>query len=287
MRTMKLSFLTHEAYYRLPWNLADNAITWLEPQPNAISTAMRLSGRGSGWAQAARGRDQRLEEINRSRTTDGISIAGGERLLYPHIVDLVRYVASQDWKPIIITNGTMLNAEIIRELKEAGLVGFTVHVDSHQHRPGSNDDSEEDLNELRTRLAEMIHEAGNGRISCSFNVTVYPDTIEDVAALTRWAQEHIDLVHTLVFILFRSLKVDDRFDCYVAGRKLDPGEVNMLRYNLSQAAVYEHVTIPEVVEGSKACPTYQASAFLNSNQDGSTIKWLLALRVGRKDKILG
>jgi len=281
--------LTPEKYYRLPWNLADNAITWLEP-----TTKCNLYCDGCYRANDPDGHKPLedvigdLEQLKKVRKSDGISIAGGEPLIYPHIVDLVGYVTSQGWKPIIITNGTMLNPQIITDLSKAGLVGFTVHVDSHQHRPGWNGKTEEELCELRANIAEMIHEAGRGRVSCSFNATIYRDTLKDIPALTRWAQEHIDLVQTLVFILFRLAKVDPRFDYCVAGRKLDPSEAELLRYNVDHDAAYEDVVVPEVVEKIReACPTYEPSAFLNSNQDGSAIKWLLALRAGRADKILG
>jgi MoaA/NifB/PqqE/SkfB family radical SAM enzyme len=46
------------------------------------------------------------------RNTDGISIAGGEPLIYPQIVELVRYVAAQGWKPIINSNGQELTRRV-------------------------------------------------------------------------------------------------------------------------------------------------------------------------------
>jgi len=53
-----------------------------------------------------------------------------------------------------------LNPELIKDLKKAGLMGFTVHVDSHQNRPGWTGKSEVELNELRSQIAQMIHESG-------------------------------------------------------------------------------------------------------------------------------
>src|SRR5208337_2267917 len=125
--------LAPENYYRLPWNLADNAITWLEP---TTKCNMNCEGcyREKGDHRPLDSVIKELEGIKQVRRTDGISIAGGEPLMYPDLLNLVRYVASQGWKPIIITNGTLLTPELIKDLKEAGLVGFTVHIDSHQGR---------------------------------------------------------------------------------------------------------------------------------------------------------
>ena len=82
--------LTPENYYRLPWNLADNAITWLEP-----TTACNIYCDGCYRENDPSGHKSletvigELEVIKRLRKTHGISIAGGEPLLYPHIRELV------------------------------------------------------------------------------------------------------------------------------------------------------------------------------------------------------
>ncbi|MFH1597348.1 MAG: radical SAM protein [Pseudomonadota bacterium] len=111
--------LTPENYYRLPWNLADNAITWLEP---TFKCNLQCEGcyREKGEHRPLTDVIQELETVKRLRQTDGISIAGGEPLLYPQLLELVRYVNSQGWKPIIITNGTLLSPEVIKDLKKAG-----------------------------------------------------------------------------------------------------------------------------------------------------------------------
>jgi len=224
------------------------------------------------------------------RKTDGISIAGGEPLIYPHIVELVRYVAKQGWKPVIITNGTVLTPQLIQELQQAGLAAFTVHVDSHQHRPGWDGKSEQELNELRTNIAQMIHDAGRGRVAAAFNATIYPDTVKDVPAITQWAQQHINIVQTLVFILFRQAKASEDFDYYGGGQKLniEDGEQLVYFYPMGLTDEYNDVNADEVAQKIKeACPLYEPCAFLNSNQDSSVPKWLLAERAGTSAKILG
>ena len=145
--------LTPGSYYRLPWNLADNAITWLEP-----TTKCNLYCEGCYRENDPDGHRpladviRELETVKTLRRTDNISIAGGEPLIYPDIVPLVRYVASKGWKPVINSNGQALTPELVRELAAAGVVGFTMHVDSHQKRPGWKGASEKDLCELRLSL---------------------------------------------------------------------------------------------------------------------------------------
>jgi len=283
---MSIRPLTPETYYRMPWNLADNAITWLEP---TTKCNMYCEGcyreNDPGGHRPLENVIQELETIRKLRKTDGISIAGGEPLLYPPIVELVRYVASQGWKPIIITNGSLLTPEIIKDLKNAGLVAFTVHVDSHQKRPGWVQKTEEELNELRLKLAVMIQEAGEGQIATAFNATIYRDTLKDIPALTRFAQQHQDLIHTMVYILFRTAKRPPHLESYVGGQVVDPAA---LVYHLEHLQDYEDVTAQEVVDKIReVAPDFEPCAFLNSNEDPRITKWLISTSVGEKDRVLG
>ena len=231
-----------------------------------------------------------LKGVKPLRKSDGISIAGGEPLIYPHIVELVRYVAEQGWKPVIITNGTALTPELIGELQRAGLAAFTLHIDSHQHRPGWDGKTEEQLNELRTHYAQMIHKAGRGRVATSLNTTIYPDTVKDVPIVTRWAQEHIDIVQMLVFILFRQAKASENFDYFGGGRKLgiEDGEKLVYFYPMGMTDEPNDVMAEDVVEQVKqACPHFEPNAYLNASHDSRMVKFLFAGRVGTRDKILG
>jgi len=278
--------LTPELYYRLPWNLADNAITWLEP-----TTKCNLYCEGCYRENDPDGHRplqdviRELETVATLRRTDGISIAGGEPLIYPHIVDLVRYVASQGWKPIINSNGHALTPELVRDLAQAGLVGFTMHVDSHQKRPGYAGQSEAQLCELRLKLAEMIHTHGKGKIACAFNATIYRDTLDDVPMLARWAHGHMDKVQTMVFILFRSMKAQADFDNFALGRPVAGKE---LVYQLDHMENHKDILAQEIVDKLREDdPDLEPCAFLNGTEDPRSMKWLLTLRVGGKDRILG
>lgn len=278
--------LDHNAYYRLPWTLADNAITWLEP-----TTRCNLYCEGCYRENDPGGHKpldvviQELEVVRRLRNTDGISIAGGEPLIYPQIVELVRYVAAQGWKPIINSNGQALTPELLADLRDAGVIGFTFHVDSHQVRPGWKGKTEAELNALRLQLATMVHEVGRGRIACAFNATIYRDTLDQVPMLARWAQDHMDVVNSMVFILFRSARKVGDFDAYVAGRLVDLGE---LVYHLEHQERHHDIVAQEVVDRLRdAYPDYEPCAYLNGTEDPASFKWLLGLRFGNERRVYG
>ncbi|MBN2139785.1 MAG: radical SAM protein [Desulfovibrionaceae bacterium] len=289
---MRTRALTPIKYYRLPWNLSDNAITWLEP-----TTKCNLYCEGCYRENDPEGHKpletviRELESVKKLRRSDGISIAGGEPLIYPQIVDLVRHVAAQGWKPIINSNGHALTPELVRDLERAGLVGFTMHVDSHQKRPGWSGKSEAELNALRLSLAEMIHEAGRGRVACAFNATIYRDTLGDVPMLDRWAEEHMDLVNTMVFILFRSAKLLSKqkdFDGFVNGKKITAKDLKALPYQLDHMEDHEDIMAQDIADAMRRrSPEYEPCAFLNGTEDPAAMKWLLALRMGRRAETLG
>lgn len=278
--------LTPEKYYRLPWNLSDNAITWLEP-----TTKCNLYCEGCYRENDPKGHKpledviKDLEQVKHLRRTDGISIAGGEPLIYPHIVDLVKYVADQGWKPIINSNGQALTPELVRDLTKAGLVGFTMHVDSHQVRPGWKGKTEEELCELREKLMLMIHEHGRGKVACAFNATIYRDTLDDIPMLTRWAHKNIKYVNTMVYILFRTAKDEDRFVNIVNGHQAtDRGLVYQLEHRKDHVDILAQETVNKIRE---AYPDYEPCAYLNGTEDPRAMKWLLGLRAGNNKKILG
>ncbi len=147
-----------------------------------------------------------------------MSIAGGDPLVYPQIVDLVKMIKEMGWKPIVNTNGLALDEPLLRNLKKAGVYGFTVHIDTSQKRPKVSADTENELNDLRLHYAQLLAKVGG--IACSFNATISDKTIQEIPGMVSWAQKHADIVHTMVFILFRSPEISGDFDFFVEGEKI-------------------------------------------------------------------
>lgn len=276
--------IDHRQLYRLPWTLPDNAISWLEP-----TSACNLACDGcyrENVASSHKGMDRVREEVDtflRLRNCDGISIAGGDPLMHPEVVEIVRYIASRGVKPILNTNGGRLTKELLRELKKAGVYGFTFHVDSKQGRPKWKDKSEIDLNELRLEYAEMLAEVGG--ISCSFNSTVYEDTLSQVPDLVEWSAKHIDIVNVMVFILYRAAVPNLPFDWYAGGQKVT---MDKMVYSENKERKID-MKAPEVVaEIRKRFPDFAPSAYLNGTEKPDSFKWLLTGRLGSKGgKIYG
>jgi organic radical activating enzyme/uncharacterized protein (DUF952 family) len=275
--------IDHRELYRLPWSLPDNAIAWLEPTRKCnlacLGCYRENDPRGHKTLKEVR---HDLDVFKRYRTVDGVSIAGGDPLLHPEIVEIVRMVARDGLKPIVNTNGLALTPQLLGALKAAGVAGFTFHIDSKQNRPHWKDKTEIELCELRRHYAEMVAAAGG--IGCSFNATVYEDTLRYVPDVVAWAQRNIETVHTIVFIAFRQGVVGGAFDHYVKGVPVD---LSAMPYVTTDQTPHELQSTDIVTEIRKRFPDFAPAAYLNGTEQPDTLKWLLSGRLGTRERVYG
>lgn len=276
--------IQHHYLYRLPWSLPDNAISWLEP-----TAACNLACDGC-YRVNEKNSHKPMEEVVHEldvfqllRRSDCISVAGGDPLMHPQIVEIVRLIKQRGWKPILNTNGKALTPALLKELKKAGVFGFTFHVDSKQGRGGIWKNKDEiQLNELRLEYAQML--ADEGGIACSFNSTVYEDTLPFVPDLIDWAQRHIDIVHTMVFIAFRHAVPNIPFDWYAGGTSVP---WNHLAYHSDSERKVDILSTDVLELVQQRVPEFTPAAYLNGTEKPDSYKWLLTERVGNKDFIFG
>ncbi len=197
-------------YYRFPWSNNDNPISWLE-----ITDICNIYCKGCYRKKYAGHRP--LEELKgevdffkRVRNTDGISIAGGEPLIYPDIVKLVEYIANCGIKPVIISNTLALTEPLLRDLYNAGLSGITCHIDMIQQRPDFEPGSTEvDLLSLRQRKADLLWDVTRGNMNVTFNSTIYHENFHYIPDIVKWARKNVRKVHGLVFICYRGIPMKE------------------------------------------------------------------------------
>jgi hypothetical protein len=273
----------HLKYYRLPWNYADNGISWLEPTTlcNLRCEGCYRDPKGHGHKSLEEVRAD-LEVFKRLRKSDCMSIAGGDPLVYPQIVELVKIIKDMGWKPIVNTNGLGLTEKMLDKLKQAGVFGFTFHIDTSQKRPGVAASAELELNDLRLHYAEML--AKYGDIACSFNATISAKTKDEIPAMVQWAQAHADIVHTMVFILYRSPDFADDFDFYANGEKIEILQTYKETSWGGDVALKARDIAAKVREGD---PMYEPCAYLNGTANPDSLKWLLANRIVQNGETVG
>ncbi|MBA3500635.1 MAG: radical SAM protein [Myxococcota bacterium] len=77
-----------------------------------------------------------------------VTLTGGESLLHPDAIELVRYVREKGMTPFLNTNGYLLTKQIIEGLNEAGLYGLQLSIDNAK----PNDISKKSLKPLLPKL---------------------------------------------------------------------------------------------------------------------------------------
>lgn len=281
--------LDHRKLYRLPWSASDNVLSWLEPTNKCNLSCEGCYRENDGTHKSLAEIQADLDTFAKWRTYDSVSIAGGDPLLHPHIVEIVRMVKAGGHKPIINTNGLALTRALLEDLKAAGLVGLTFHVDSHQGRPSQwRNKTELELNALRLEYAQLV--ASVGDLSCAFNATIYEDTVKFVPDLVQWGADHIDIVNSMIFIMYRAAHTDGDFDYFRAGKKV---ETRPLVYAVDELKQRGDINARELVATIRQrFPDFSPSAYLGGTEKPDSFKWLFTGRVGypangKPSKVMG
>jgi hypothetical protein len=261
-------------FFRLPWTAADNAMTWLEPTRKCNITCDACFAAND--AQSEKTLDQIRHEIDtmlRLRRCDAMLIAGGEPLTHPQIVEVVSIVKQAGVKPVLITNGVGLNSHLVHELRQAGLHGCTFHVDRHQMRPGWQGKSERELNDLRMQFADMLK--AEGKLTCSFNTTIFPDSLAEVPDIVAWVVRHPDKVQILTLICVRTADMNGPYEYYVGNQPVDFSKTPYVG-----TEPYENLTTEQIyAQIQKVLPDFEFCAFLGGTVHPNSLKWVIGSHI--------
>lgn len=268
--------------YKLPWSKADNPGAWVEVTDECDLACPgcyrhRLEGhRDLADIQADILLCQRLTNCGR------ISIAGGEPLIYPGIVDVVGFIRRNGMQPVIFSNGLAFSPKLAGELRRAGLHQIFFHIDSGQGRPGWEGRPEADLNELRQHYADLVAELGG--IQCGFNVTLTRKTLPEVPAILAWVRTNIAKVQNVSLIALRGLDFSAGKRYMAEGRLIDTsrwqsGSPDGREISMTSEDIYE------VVE--RAFPETRPAAYLSGTARPETHKFLIVLYIGSPRRIFG
>lgn len=213
---------------------------------------------------------------------DYITLAGGEPLIYPFIVEVVEFITKNKLKSAIFSNGVKLDHRLADDLKKAGLSKIHFHIDSQQVRPQWIGKNELELNKLRQYYADLLWDIG--RIQCGFHMTVYRSTIEYIPKIVLWARRNMHKVHHVSFIAYRSVPVIDSITYYVKGKRIDPDDLynkttDLNEINISTEEMYSLVVAQY--------PELKACAYLNGSSAYETYKFLVISNIGSRNKHYG
>ncbi len=282
MSTAASAVVDPRGLYRVPWSRTDNCGGWVEVTdrcPLACPGCYRHRLEGHRPLDDVRRDVVRCQELTRC---DAMAIAGGEPLDYPEIAAVVRLVAERGMKPVILTSGEGLTPELGRELKRVGLAKFHFHVDAGQQRPGWQDRSETEMNALRQRFADLVHELGG--VQCGYNVTVTRRTLPELPAVVDWCRRNHARVQHVSLIAFRSIPIGGGDEYYARGRRVDPAGSQYSTADPDQVSI----TTEEMVGTLRSAGLeFVPSAYLNGTGDPRTFKYLIGVTIGSRSGTWG
>ncbi len=262
--------------YRLPYSMNDNPIGWIE-----VTDICNIKCKGCYRLVMGEGhkpKEQIKEEIlflKKWRNCDGISLAGGEPVLHPDILEIISFIRDQKMKCVMLTNGYALNEKILADLKKAGLFGLSFHIDVTQTRPEFNKkkiESEVDLNDMRLKYAKMVKKFG---FYSHFGITVTPNNLHEIPVLIQWAIDNVLLVNGISLIIYRGMPVMPGVEYFADGKKVDI-QLGGLGYTVDKEE-YESIKVKsqDVYRVIKEhYPDYEAMGYLGGTYDHTSFKWL-------------
>lgn len=270
--------------YRFPWSLNDNPIGWVE-----VTDICNIHCKGCyrqklvGHKPLAEIKEEVLF-MKRWRNVDNISLAGGEALIHPEIVEIVDFITRQGLKSFILTNGVRLTEDLLRDLKRAGLTGIGFHIDSLQKRPKWTGKNEIELCELRQYYADMVAEVGLP--PAGFGMTVYRENFPYIPDVLRWVLKNRGKVGGATFITYRGARVAN-VDYFVGGEPIQLDD-DALGYVTDDEPEDIGIKSTDVYAWIKEnFPEYDASAYLGGTQTHDSFKWLDGYMLCAGDEVLG
>lgn len=124
--------------------------------------------------------------------------SGGEPLLRPDIYELIRHARNVGMRPVIGSNGTLITADVARELKNAGLAVAGISIDSlnqknHDHFRGCSGAWEQTLSGI-----EACRQAG---LPFQIHTTVTSWNENEILDITDMAVKLGAIAHHIFFLV--------------------------------------------------------------------------------------
>ena len=133
-----------------------------------------------------------LDHLLGFRKLDIVTLAGGEVTLHPELPAIVKHVRSMGIRAAIVTNGLLLDGELVSLLRDAGIDLILLHIQQDQRRsdlPASAD--LDDIEQLRDRKLSLIGESGIEAGICHIIYRNREEELERVMTQfcrSRWAR---------------------------------------------------------------------------------------------------
>jgi len=214
-----------------------------------------------------------IEYVLQKRNISSISLAGGEPCLHPHLDEIISFIAEKGIHVQILSNGLILNHELLNKYKEAGLSKIYLHIDSLQRRSDlKNPASSEDVNALRNKIGKRITEHG---LQCAIAITLYQDNIKELENTINFLNDSPYFHRLLVTCCtdFRKVVSDSKLISELITPEIadDSLEDQVVRIKQAEDLIIDRFN-------------WRPFAYVSSNQDLKEKRWIFYHAFSIKDK---
>jgi hypothetical protein len=116
-----------------------------------------------------------------ARCLDIVTLTGGEATMHPDLFTIVRYIKSRGIKAAIVTNGYLLDGQMMSGLKEAGIDLVILHIQMDQERPDlPQSPAMQDAEKLRNEKLQLVADHG---ITAGISYIIYKDRVAELQLL--------------------------------------------------------------------------------------------------------
>jgi MoaA/NifB/PqqE/SkfB family radical SAM enzyme len=130
-----------------------------------------------------------------------IHVIGGETLLWPHTLEILKYIVDTGFRTSITTNGWFIDADMARRLVDTGMSGIFISLDSldekkHDYIRGTKGAYRHVMNAIE--YLDMFKKETNPELCVGITNTIMEMNLAELPALAEWAQAN-DKVNQLFF----------------------------------------------------------------------------------------
>lgn len=137
---------------------------------------------------------EELAVLRRHRNLKSVSLSGGEPLMHPQVLDIVRWLTDEGLVAASLTNGILFTDEMAAKLADAGLKMVSLHIQEGQARPDVKD------GDFRGLLREKGAVARRHGIFPAMVETVGADDREGFCGMARFFRGTPEFEYALVTV---------------------------------------------------------------------------------------
>jgi MoaA/NifB/PqqE/SkfB family radical SAM enzyme len=120
-----------------------------------------------------------------------IHVIGGETLLWPHTVEILKYIVDTGFRTSITTNGWFIDADMARKLVDTGMSGIFISLDSlkeetHDSIRGMKGAYRRVMNAIE--YLDMFKKENNPELCVGITNTIMERNLGEMIPIAQWAQ---------------------------------------------------------------------------------------------------